>query len=273
MTYHCRSACARALAWNLLALVGVLGGGWEGLWQGARAAQVEIAPELDRLAAAHGFSVSGLEVLEDERGRAEEAGLYRRLRVLLERFDHILVHAANGEVERVIIIGRTNSQPPAPKVRFETAADEQAGEGAGRIELETLRKGSQHSVRVTLEGASGRRVDRALLIDTGADAVVLPDSMIAALGLARDGLEAREVQTANGRVQALMGTLEAVWLDGERLPGVAVAFLEMEKLGAPGLLGMSVLGRYQMTIDDERNRLILTPKRGGRSAEEAARPE
>ncbi|MFW5723593.1 MAG: retropepsin-like aspartic protease family protein, partial [Halochromatium sp.] len=270
-------ACARWLARPLLVLGllnGIPGGAGVGAWA---AAQVEIAPELSRLAAAHGFSVSGLEVLEDERGRAEEAGLYRRLRVLLERFDHILVHDAEGEVARVIIIGRTNRQPPAPQVRIDppagASAGEPAGEGAGRIEVETIRKGSQHSVRVTLEGERGRRVDRALLIDTGADTVVLPDSMIAALGLDRRRLETREVQTANGRAQALIGRLEGVWLDGERLSGVAVAFLERDKLGAAGLLGMSVLGRYQMTIDDERNRLLLTPNRGGPSAEGATRSE
>lgn len=276
MTSHYLHAFARVLAWPLLVL-GLINGAWVDAGDGAWAAQVEIAPELSRLASAHGFSVSGLEVLEDERGRAEEAGLYRRLRVLLERFDHILVHAADGEVARVIIIGRTNSQPPAPKVRIDPpsgeSAGEQAGEDAGRIELETIRKGSQHSVRVTLEGERGRRVDRALLIDTGADTVVLPDSMIAALGLDRSRLETREVQTANGRAQALMGRLDGVWLDGERLSGVAVAFLEREKLGAAGLLGMSVLGRYQMTIDDERNRLLLTPNRGGQSTEDAARSE
>jgi clan AA aspartic protease (TIGR02281 family) len=109
-----------------------------------------------------------------------------------------------------------------------------------------------------------------LLIDTGADAVVLPTSMIAPLGLEQDALEEREVQTANGRAQALMGTLEAVWLDGERLGGVTVAFLEQEKLGTPGLLGMSVLGRYQMTIDDENNRLTLTPTRADRPTESDA---
>ncbi len=268
MTLHCPFAFARALAWPLLVL-SVLAGVWDGAW----AAQVEIAPELSRLASAHGFSVAGLEVLEDERGRAEDAGLYRRLRILLERFDHILVHDANGGVARVIVIGRTNRQPPAPKLRIDPPAGEQASDGAGQIELETIRRGSQHSVRVTLEGAGGRRVDRALLIDTGADAVVLPDSMIPALGLDRQRLESREVQTANGRAEALMGSLEAVWLNGERLPAVAVAFLAMDKLGGTGLLGMSVLGRYRMTIDDERNRLILKSNRGERSTREAASPE
>lgn len=225
---------------------------------GAAATQVEIAPELSRLAIEHGFSLTGAEVLEDARGRSEDGDIYRRLRILLERFDHILVHANDGTIARVIIMGRTNSSPP-PKVQVDPP---DAGE-PGVIELETIREGVQHSVRVTLEGADGRRVDRVLLIDTGADAVVLPASMIAPLGLKQAALNEREVQTANGRAQALMGRLEAIWLDGERLAGIEVAFLEGDKLGDAGLLGMSVLGRYQMTIDDQNNRLTLTPNRRG----------
>ncbi len=228
----------------------------------AAAAQVEIGPELNRLAAEHGFTLTGIEVLEDERGRSEDAALYRRLRILLERFDHILVHGDDGAIARVIIIGRTNTTPP-PKVQIDPAASADPE----RIELETIREGAQHSVRVTLEGADGRRVDRALLIDTGADALVLPASMIDPLGLDRAALSEREVQTANGRAQALMGRLEAVWLDGKRLAGVEVAFLEADKLGASGLLGMSVLGRYQMTIDDQNNRLTLTPNQRASGAD------
>lgn len=229
---------------------------------GVAAAQVEIGPELNRLAAEHGFTLTGIEVLEDERGRSEDAALYRRLRILLERFDHILVHGDDGAIARVIIIGRTNTTPP-PKVQIDPAASADPE----RIELETIREGAQHSVRVTLEGADGRRVDRALLIDTGADALVLPASMIDPLGLDRAALSEREVQTANGRAQALMGRLEAVWLDGKRLAGVEVAFLEADKLGASGLLGMSVLGRYQMTIDDQNNRLTLTPNQRASGAD------
>jgi hypothetical protein len=36
-----------------------------------------------------------------------------------------------------------------------------------------------------------------------------------------------------------------------------VAFLDDDKLGGNGLLGMSVLGRYQLTIDDEHDLVTL----------------
>jgi clan AA aspartic protease (TIGR02281 family) len=243
----------------------------------AAAGRVDVGGELSRLSAEHGFEVSGAAQLEDARGYADGGDLLRRLRVLLEGFDHIIVHGPDRRIARVIIMGRTNPTPPEPLVR-ETSAAGDAGADDGEIELETIREGNQHAVRVTLEGAGGRRVDRALVIDTGADAVVLPRSLIAPLGLERDALSEREVQTANGRAQALMGTLAAVWLSGREVAQVQVAFLDDDKIGGAGLLGMSVLGRFEMTIDDQQGRLRLKSRSGpdepaAGGAEEDAPPQ
>ncbi|WP_295885080.1 TIGR02281 family clan AA aspartic protease [uncultured Thiohalocapsa sp.] len=220
------------------------------------ARQVAVAAELARLAADYGFTVTGDEHLAESTGRAESvADPVRRLRTLLEGFDHIIVQDGRGGVERVIVMGAT--APGATSAEPLVAVDGGPPPDAP-IELPTIRQGSQHSVRVALEGADGRRLARVLLIDTGADTVVLPDSLIEDLGLDEDGLQEREVQTANGMTQALTGRLDAVWLGAQRVTDVAVAFLDDDKLGNAGLLGMSVLGRYQLTIDDQENRLTLS---------------
>ena len=65
-------------------------------------------------------------------------------------------------------------------VTFDDAGGDATEGDASPIELPTIRSGSQHSVRVSLEGTDGRRVERMLLVDTGADTVVLPASMIGA---------------------------------------------------------------------------------------------
>lgn len=225
----------------------------------AAAVQVEIAGELERLRAQYGFTVNGEEILEDAKGRAEGENVYTRLRLLLERFDHIIIQTPDGGIERVLIMGRAKPGAGLPTTLVEI--EEPAGpSGPQRIELPTIRDGNQHAVEVTLEGASGRRLQRQLLIDTGADAVVLPTSLISALGIAKERLAERQVQTANGMAQARMGRLPAVWLDGQEVVDVEVAFLDDDKLGDAGLLGMSVLGRYQMTIDDAQGRLTLRRK-------------
>jgi clan AA aspartic protease (TIGR02281 family) len=112
-------------------------------------------------------------------------------------------------------------------------------------------------VTLTLEGANGRRVQRLLLVDTGADYVVLPSSLIGQLGLAPEGLRQQQVQTANGPTDAALGTLPAVWLKDQRIAGIEVAFIEDSRLGGNALLGMSLLGRFRVTIDDEQGRLVL----------------
>ncbi len=221
--------------------------------------RVDVAEELERLAGEYGFDIVGEEHLAEAEGRAQGRDAMERLRALLEEFDHIIVQGSGGDIERVIVLGVTlpGAVPEAnePLVAIDGEAPPDAP-----IELPTIRRGSQHSVRVALEGEGGKRLARVLLIDTGADTLVLPSSLIDNLGVDASSLQAREVQTANGRTEARIGRLAAVWLGSRRITDVEVSFLDDDKLGGSGLLGMSVLGRYQMTIDDQDNRLILTAR-------------
>lgn len=250
-----RGVCRFGMVAALLALP------WAALVQ---AAQVDIGPELSRMAEQHGFAITGAEHVVEAVGRAEGEDPYRRLRLLLERFDHIIVQADNGGIERVIILGRATPGAAIPKtvIAGDAGGEDGGAEGAegAVIELGTIRNGGQHSVRVALEGVEGSRIERLLLIDTGADTLVLPESLISALGIDEDSLGSREVQTANGRAQARVGSLAGLWLGEQRIPDVEVAFLGDDGLGSTGLLGMNVLGRYQMTIDDESNKLTLTTR-------------
>jgi clan AA aspartic protease (TIGR02281 family) len=106
-------------------------------------------------------------------------------------------------------------------------------------------------------------------VDTGADFVVLPSSVISDLGIDAAKLEEREMQTANGKVEARVGILPALWLGEARIADPIAAFIDDGKLGNGGLLGMSVLGRYTMTIDDEAGTLTLASKTGVAAKDDA----
>lgn len=229
-------------------------------WMGvAGATQVEVAGELERLMTQYGFQMkpADLDATRDKKARAEDGtDLLPRLRVLLEGFDHIIVQSSQGGVERVLILGAKAPYTPPPPAAPGPAAPTLPTE----ITLDTQRIGASHAVTLTLEGENGRRVQRTLLVDTGADYVVLPSSLIGQLGLAPGGLRQQQVQTANGSVDAALGTLPAVWLGIQRVTGVEVAFIEDGRLGGNALLGMSLLGRFRVTIEDEQNRLVLGSK-------------
>lgn len=231
------------------------------------AGRVEVAGELQRLAEAHRFVVTGLEQTSGSLGRAEGEELYPRLRRLLENFDHVIVQGQSGLVDRVIVLGEKVPFEPAPPVLL--APSSESGSGAdGDIVLATERRGTQHLVRVSLGGKDGSRVERELQVDTGADYLVLPLSLVAELGVDKAALQEREMQTANGKIGARIGNLPFLWLGERRVSNVETAFLEGDKLGSSGLLGMSVLGRYKLTIDDVENSITLGTRGGGESAKE-----
>lgn len=239
-----------------------------GLCMGLAAAeQVEVAQELERLMTQHGFKMkpADLDQTRDKKGRAEDTELLPRLRVLLEGFDHIIVQSPGRGVERVLILGtKVPYTPPPPAAPQSPPVSETTNANptnpTSEIVLDTRRVGSSHTVSLTLEGENGRRVQRSLLVDTGADYVVLPNSLITQLGLSPNKLRSQSVQTANGNVDASLGTLPAVWLKDQRVTGIAVAFIDDGRLGGNALLGMSLLSRFKLTIEDQQNRLRLNKK-------------
>jgi aspartyl protease family protein len=166
------------------------------------------------------------------------------------------VQGPAGKIERVIILG--------PKVPVEaplvTAESVPGGDKDGDIVVHTIRQGTAHAVQASLEGENGRRISRILVVDTGADFVVLPASLLPQLGLPAGAMQQREIQTANGKVSARIGKLPALWLGDTRIAGVQAAFLDDANLGDNALLGMSVLGRYRMTMDDQHRLLTLGRK-------------
>jgi predicted aspartyl protease len=216
--------------------------------------QVPLGDTLARLSQQHAFRVDGVEHLDDRAARFQDGPLLQQLRLLLEAFDHIILQTPEGGVSRVLILGPKGAAAPLPPTQIHVPV---ASAPTGPIVLPTRRRGNQHLIQVELEGVGGRRLRREVLLDTGADALVLPASLIGSLGLGAAELVSREVQTANGRTQARYGQLPAVWLDGRRIGGVAVAFLDEGRLGSHGLLGMSVLGRFRITIDDQANQVLF----------------
>ena len=126
--------------------------------------------------------------------------------------------------------------------------------------VKTKRRGAHHLVEAVLVGPDGVEHTKMLMVDTGASAIVLPSSMIDRLGFQLDALKRGRSQTANGKVPIRRGTLWQVRIGDAEVDDVAVNFIADDKFGDRGLLGMSFLKHFRMTIDDDTNQLTLLPK-------------
>ncbi len=237
-----KAGALRLLLLSALVFLGVLGWTCDGRAQGTGSS---LRGALEALADAHDFSIIGIDELEDGAPPPDSEGsLAERLNSLLLGYNFLLEHDATGAITRLRVFG------PHPT----------AEEVAERISVRTTRRGDHHVVQAILVGPRGARRTLPLLVDTGATTVVLPVSMIQELGFKPRQLRNGKSKTAAGPVEVKLGMLESVQVGHAFLRNVAVGFIEDDKLGEQNLLGMSFLGRFRLTIDDEADRIILLPR-------------
>jgi len=188
------------------------------------------------------IQITGLERIQNEEKVMAGGSLEQQIEQVLASYNHIISRNAKGHIEHIVIINK----------KQKTEAD--------RIVLPTSLQGNHFMVSVAISGNGSNWQTLDMIIDTGADLVVLPESLIDQLGLADSAFTRKKMQTANGMTEAKIGKLQELRIAGETVENVDVAFIADQLLGKNSLLGMSVLGRYQINIDDKTQLITLFKK-------------
>ena len=172
----------------------------------------------------------------------------------------IMVVATVGAIGLTVLFGWMLGSSDA-EVTVAAAVDT----GPKTLTLKTSRSGPHHIIRAAVIGPNGRTQLVSFIVDTGATDMVLPASMINKLGFRESELEVINVQTANGVAQGYRGFLRSLELGGldqkDVLQRVPVMFIGDAEVGGVALMGMTVLGRYNMTIEDAEDQIILVKRR------------
>ncbi len=190
------------------------------------------------------IQITGLENIGPDEDKVMATGtLEQQIEQVLASYNLIISRTAKKQIAHIVIIDKKPNPDDHPENQ--------------RIVLPTSRKGNHFLVPVAISGNGSLWQTLDMIIDTGADLVVLPESLITQLGLAENSLTQRKMQTANGTTIAKIGTLQELKIAGETVENVAAAFIPDELLGKSGLLGMSFLGRFQLNIDDKTQLFTL----------------
>jgi clan AA aspartic protease (TIGR02281 family) len=188
------------------------------------------------------IQITGLERIQNGEKVMTSGSLEQQIEQLLASYNHIISRNTKGQIERIVIINKKQKTEP------------------GRIVLPTSLQGNHFIVSVAISGNGSVWQNLDMIIDTGADLVVLPESMIDQLGLADSTFTRQKMQTANGTTEAKIGMLQELKIAGETVENVKAAFIPDSLIGKNSLLGMSVLGRYQINIDDKTQLITLFKK-------------
>lgn len=155
---------------------------------------------------------------------------------------------------------------PAPSLVIEGADGEVRSGGGGVgfggvVRVPFIRRGQALFAKVQVQGR-----DAVMLVDTGASFTTLTPAFASAAGV-MPGPDApmATLSTANGQVRAPFGLIPSLRF-GERAHGNVTFTIcptcgsgRLGSLPIVGLLGMNVLGRYRMTVNNDDSVLELSP--------------
>jgi clan AA aspartic protease (TIGR02281 family) len=156
---------------------------------------------------------------------------------------------------------KTLPSQPAPQMSL-YREPETAGPGQ-RYAVPLYRTGNAMLVDVILDGFLKTR----LFVDTGATLTVISEDLAKRLSLNLDQAAVVPLQSASGRFLAPLKKLRAIEVGGAVVRDVDVVVHDIGTPGMSGLLGMSFLDHFQVTVNAAAGVMILTTA-SGRPGEE-----
>ena len=202
----------------------------------------DLYSQIKSLAEEHQFAVKGLDKIGDAEAIIAVGTVQQQIALLMTDFNHIIIRNDKAGIERLIILNKKTANH------------------LGRIVVPIVTRNNHYFINASIKGTDNIWIDLELLIDTGANSMVLPLSMISELKLSIKDMQQSQLQTVNGKVNAYTGQLPALEVGNEIVENIAVAFVEDNLMGDYSLLGMSFLGMYRFAIDDEQNLISLERK-------------
>jgi clan AA aspartic protease (TIGR02281 family) len=168
---------------------------------------------------------------------------------------------------------REATEEPAPEeVEQEVAAEPAEVESAETAEEVSTETSEEVESIVRFSTTNGHMVvpvllnesrNTTLLFDTGASITVLSTQLAQSLGLTAAAGKTIRLKTVAADVQAKVATLDSITVGGlsrSDFP-VAVVDLDLDTSGRfEGILGMDFLSNYTIRIDNQANRIFLTPR-------------
>ncbi len=98
------------------------------------------------------------------------------------------------------------------------------------------------------------------VVDTGATYVAIPPGIAKRARINTTGSQKVILQTANGKITAPLISVARIEADGVKQENILTTVQELSPDGVTGLLGMSFLSSYRMSIDHDE-KVILLEKR------------
>ncbi|MBK8815317.1 MAG: aspartyl protease family protein [Methylococcaceae bacterium] len=148
---------------------------------------VDLLSQIESLQTQSGIQIEGIDKIQNDVKAKTYGNSEQQIKQLFAAYNHIAIRNKKGIIERIVIL---NKKPPKKE---------------SRIVLPTKRQGSHFTVEVAVSGDGRLWQDAVMVLDTGADLVVLPESMIESIGLADSRFTQAKMQTANGEADAKIG--------------------------------------------------------------------